>query len=517
MRISFPVIWMLIASLIYTGIGEASMEPRVEVNYLGSVPMLITVEGCIPLPVPRNLAVSLDYRHIAYWAERGNKAYVVVDGKEIGEYDQVDWLSFSPDGKHYYFVAFRKIDDTMRSKQTGSSKQKRPSHEVFLVLDGIEMYDTSLPKFSPDGKRLCLVVERAGKKHVLVDGVDLGEYDEVGYIQFSEDSKHLAFRAKRGDKEYVVLDGRAGPFYGQVCAVGFAPTINRPVYWARRASKWLLILHPQKVLQELPQGEPLSFFFSQEGKLVGYGYQKEKRTYLVIHGREYGPFNLAHLDFLRFTSDGKHFSCYLRDGDKERVMVDGEIGPPFDAILGFCFSPDGKRWGYCARRGKRFVLVMDGLESAEYDYIMGSPVFSPDSQRWACYAKRGEKYVMIVDGMEGEEYDHIGHYPVFSHDSKRIAYWAERDGKRFVVLDGAQVTPDYDKIRPLQLFFSPDSKHLAHWALAYEAQQILVGVDGKIIGSAPAMRELHYPGTPGRMQYVVFHGSDLWRIELHWR
>ena len=88
-----------------------------------------------------------------------------------------------------------------------------------------------------------------------------------------------------------------------------------------------------------------------------------------------------------------------------------------------------------ARRGGKWLVVVDGVEGKEYDGIgKGTLVFSPDSKRVAYEAQRGGKWLVVVDGVEGKEYDGIVEGTlVFSPDSKRVAYvskaWRQAVGR----------------------------------------------------------------------------------------
>jgi hypothetical protein len=59
--------------------------------------------------IVESLTVSPDSKHLAYVARRGEKLFVVVDGKEGKEYDGIGagTLIFSPDSKHLAYVAIR--------------------------------------------------------------------------------------------------------------------------------------------------------------------------------------------------------------------------------------------------------------------------------------------------------------------------------------------------------------------------------------------------------------------------
>ena len=53
--------------------------------------------------------------------------------------------------------------------------------------------------------------------------------------------------------------------------------------------------------------------------------------------------------------------------------------------------------------------------------LAGSLTVTPDSRRVAYVARRGGKWLVVVDGVEGKEYDAIG-APLFSPDGQRVAY-----------------------------------------------------------------------------------------------
>ena len=103
-------------------------------------------------------------------------------------------------------------------------------------------------------------------------------------------------------------------------------------------------------------------------------------------------------------------------------------------------SPDSRRVAYVAQRGRKQLVVVDGVEGAEYDGIgEGTPIFSPNGGRVAYIAQRGRKWLVVVDGVEGAEYDGIGQrHLIFSPDGGCVAYTAQRGRKQLVVVDGVE-------------------------------------------------------------------------------
>jgi hypothetical protein len=67
-------------------------------------------------------------------------------------------------------------------------------------------------------------------------------------------------------------------------------------------------------------------------------------------------------------------------------------------------SLDKRHVAYAVKRGKKRLVVVDGVEGKEYDGIMDRPpVFSPDSERVAYEAEQGSKMFAVVDGVEGNK------------------------------------------------------------------------------------------------------------------
>jgi len=109
--------------------------------------------------------------------------FSVVDGKEGKYYDFVCSTIFSPDSKHFAYLAVK-------------------GKKYFIVVDGQEgkHYDsTHEPIFSPDSKRFAYIAETGGKTHIVVDGQEGKRYYQIGALIFSPDSKHIAYIATDTD------------------------------------------------------------------------------------------------------------------------------------------------------------------------------------------------------------------------------------------------------------------------------------------------------------------------------
>jgi hypothetical protein len=200
------------------------------------------------------------------------------------------------------------------------------------------------------------------------------------------------------------------------------------------------------------------------------------------------------------SPDSRRVAYAARRGARWLAVVDGVEREVDGWISGLMFSPDSRHVAYGVLRGfpnstlsGKESFAVDGVEGKEYEQSIGGLrgfVFSPDSRRVAYVAElpppgrdsqagRGKEFV-VVDGVEGKEYDLIDPEgskgtPVFSPDSRRVAYVAQLGGKEFVVVDGVE-----GKEGSGDLVFSPDGRRVAYLANRGDKQLVVVdGVEGK--------------------------------------
>jgi len=78
-------------------------------------------------------------------------------------------------------------------------------------------------------------------------------------------------------------------------------------------------------------------------------------------------------------------------------------------------------------------MIIDGLAGPQWDGIGNGPVFSPDGKHTAYWAKKGQKWLMVLDGTAGPEFDQfIANRPVFLLDGT-LEYLAIRGSSLFRV------------------------------------------------------------------------------------
>ena len=228
---------------------------------------------------PYNFLLSPDGTRLAYKVDRGNKAFVVLDGAKGEPYDGVWELVFSPDGRKLAYVAWR-------------------AGKWLIVVnaeEGPEFDCTWAPTFSPDGKRLACVARRGERQLVVIDAKPGVEYDRIGEgtVRFSADGKRVGYAARRGKKHRIVIDGREGPAYDWIGPEG-------PV-------------------------------FSPDGRSVACRAGRARQQFVVVDGKEGKPYR--HVGRPRFLAESNRVMYWVFLAHNRRMVVVGDVeGKVYDGV-----------------------------------------------------------------------------------------------------------------------------------------------------------------------------------------
>ena len=166
-----------------------------------------------------------------------------------------------------------------------------------------------------------------------------------------------------------------------------------------------------------------------------------------------------------FSKDLKKVACCIRDGKKQRVVINGSKGKLYDSVHLPVFSPDGNAFIYQALEGTRWLwITSDNRElSVAPDETISFARFSPDSKSIAYVVTKDHKFRMVFKGIKGKPYDVIDYNSIaFSKDGQKLLYTATLNKKQFNVT-GLLESTHFDKVGFPVL--SADGNRLAFWAI----------------------------------------------------
>ncbi|MGA2499921.1 MAG: hypothetical protein ABSH20_19460 [Tepidisphaeraceae bacterium] len=362
-----------------------------------------------------NLVFSPDGKHWAYAVRTGEKMYFLIDSKPTSEYDAVIGASFtwSPDNLHHAFSAI---------------KGKGDGAKAVVVIDGKEVVEANSAGrvfFSPDSQRTAFVIGDAKSAKIYIDGKEAKAYDRIlsETVRFSPDSKRVAYlagRAAKGDDKgstFYVVDGEETRSYEQIVlnSLMFSPDSKR-------------------------------FAFVVAKDLPGLPADKAKRFQAIIDtlgGAEYEDLRAA-----QFSPDSRHFAYLARRSNRTYAVVDNTEGVGYEAVSSLLYSAEGKHMAYIAFRDKNAFVVLDNIEGPNYQGIVeGTMSFSPDGRHLAFEARRekegdkpGEKKLIpffVVDKLETAEHGGSlrGSRIVWDESSRKLRAIILRDEGKIFLMD----------------------------------------------------------------------------------
>ncbi|MDE3246987.1 MAG: PD40 domain-containing protein, partial [Acidobacteriota bacterium] len=376
----------------------------------------------------RNLgsyAISPDGLRLAAAVKRAGWM-VAMDEKEMGPYDEIQGLRFSPDSRRLAFYSRR-------------GKIWR------VVLDGVEQ-----PEFPPDS---------------IVAGMIIG-----GQLAFSPDSQHLAYIAysARG-RGHVVVDGRAWPEYVRFGHPVFSPNSEHVAVACYRPPPvgGMVVLLDGKEVGGTESWESASFAFRPSrsdlvavgglgGGFACFGMKVDQDpnhrfATLASYKGDSGPY----IRWLNFSEDGAHWSYALGDFRSFDLYMDGRsvyygagslsevrlsrdgnrlaalVSPP-GGILDFKLATDPATGLKKVLELRKHEVVSGGLLSGS-NWLSMSPGGRHLAYVQSVTHRRTKEHWLVIDGQEGPHFQEAPPYlefalmkPVWISEDQ-VAYLGGRD------------------------------------------------------------------------------------------
>lgn len=239
------------------------------------------------------------------------------------------------------------------------------------------------------------VVWRA-RNAVVVNGQPLGPpAQDLVEPALSPDGQHVLTAGRVGKAWFVWLDGQqlAGPLDGARWP-RFTPD-GRVIFEARRGDSWTWFVDGKEQPVTVPSTRADgSFCSAQASGLIDWDVDPAV------------PEALEQCRSALIAVAGGRVAYPTKQVDGWHMVVDGQIGPPFEKIVRITFSPDGSRLAYLGVRKDRIVAIVDGKEEPVRDAVEGLR-FSPDSKRVAYLAIDASKDAagqIVADGAPSRSY-----------------------------------------------------------------------------------------------------------------
>ena len=322
---------------------------------------------------------------------------------------------------------------------------------------------------SPDRLHRVEVIERDKRQQLKLDATLSQPYLGVALetIVFSEDSQRFAYAANTDAGWILTVDGVHSRPWAGIGEVLFGPQ-QKLAYVAADSEGWRVILEstPSPPFEAVMQG---SLTFSPRGRHLAFVVGEGDKFRVVVDGEPAALYDA--IGMLRFGAEGKRFAYVVRIGDQQYLALDEKLLGPFDLLADFTLGPNGKL-GILARDNDGWQAVIDGQKSEVFDNL-GSIQFSQGGQ-YAYAAEQDDSWFIIRDGERSLAFSSVGQL-TFAGES--LFYKATWDSDNFVVADTIR-GPSLKWVG--RLIVSPDGLHLAYMGQPWGGS-VSVFYDGTVI------------------------------------
>lgn len=374
-----------------------------------------------------------------------NPAQIWIDGRLGPEYRLIAAPTFSPDSQRFAYLAMLPSE-----RYPGERPPELPSHigPFQVVVDGVggPIYPLVIPPlesrffvFSPDSKRLAFQVPKSDEAAVLIiEGEEVGIFAGAIYsVVFSPDGAHQILTAGEGKKKSVVLDGKNLGTFDNVGVPTFSPDSRRLAYVVRRGRKWSAVFDGKKFGKFRWAWNPV---VSPDSEHIAYWASDGTNKIMMLDDQPLGrgeflEHSSSKLQFIEtlgpvFSPDSSRLAFVLKAGKNSNLVI-GEETKTYTKALPFApsFSPEGERFAYALFKDTEETIyaVVDGSEQPSgfrcaNRLILGSglgvftmiaPRFSPDGRHAAFLRTRkaknwhegGPNLQVVIDGVGSSYFD----------------------------------------------------------------------------------------------------------------
>lgn len=408
---------------------------------------------------PTSIISDTNFKYFAYTARNayGNedtfddKNFLVLDGQVVtDDFDLIEQIRFSPDEKYISFIAMNFV---------GSRYESGYEREAIIERD-----DYSL-----------VLIDLDTRKKKIIPNVD--------WYQYTPSGSNFAYKTidENKTREYLVVNGKEHRQFPGNLDQGFvfSPNGMNFIYSGRKYSQdrsqfWSYVVVNETIF------EP----FNRVGKKVinnhGEFYfvvqdEESLEWYVQTNDNRYGPFKTSSQIFNFGTNETTNLkdwckvtdnrelpsivlsrdmmqcafeeNSYIHSTKPERIVLNGKPQQYYEKVYDPTFSSDGEYFGYRARKDGKIILVIDGVESVQYDAAQ-PPIFCDEGNHVAYVAfidideknwvsKRESFYVVNGDELERFDWVKSGR---FSENCSKFTYLAESENK-LLVLENV-ITPE---------------------------------------------------------------------------
>lgn len=242
------------------------------------------------------LQFNIQWTEYSYIAVENDKKFVVRNAIEWKKYDNIYYLTYSPDGKNIYYVA-----QSWNKEYVVVNNKEIASH---IATFNPEYWDYNLTvsdiNISHDGSSLSYVIDKWDKKVIVKDWIESKPYDNIFYIYYSDKWNDITYQATQWNKQFVVKNW---------------------VEWKKYDFVSLYLDYLGKPYNELDKNLYDGHLYTFNEQDFVYVAKDNGKEFIVRNGVEWKKYDLIYWSSMKFKNDWKTL-VYRAKIDDKMVMVE---------------------------------------------------------------------------------------------------------------------------------------------------------------------------------------------------
>ena len=341
--------------------------------------------------------------------------------------------------------------------------------------------------FDKSGINIAYSVQREGGFNVVTNANIGMNLEKVGRVVFSVDGKHYIYSGRKDGYSILVVDNVIKwKGYG-IGVYGFNSSDEYYCVGYKAPRKCQLVLGGKlldikgNVLAEFPK-------FSDDSNSYACGYKVPNGYRLLVNGKTENRVYEAIYQFI-FSRNGKDYACLVKTEGKQGIEINGNKPRLFDGVISgtTIFANNGDLYYAAIEGGKQSYYKNGNKYGGSYDGL--SPIIVNDSLKNAYVGIRNRKMYVVIDGLESGEYEEVLQNSLhFNPKTNKIAYGVKKDG-RVLIVSEYNIVDQYDALQ--YCTFSPNGNHFIYAVklngkgLMFCDKERLIGRYDELMGNEP--------------------------------
>ena len=421
------------------------------------------------IQIPNNY-ISINFSHdgerVAFCIQKDNKFYAEIDGKKGKIYDSITIVEFSPYDKNYFYGGMRgdkwylvKEGKEITAFDQTTSLKKGTGLQYFGEKNPTVRIWTSLAIFFADkADNYFMLCYSDNKGKIFKDGSWLSlEFKSFYYggMALSQDGKNysLALSPNEKSKAIIYIDGVAGPPFDAIDSAAYVYPGNKLVYVGLQGKKMIFMEGLYQKTDSLGGIIKTSHDKHHIALLHKKGYES-----VSVDDKEEASFPKVHWGFSGMLTSPGSFKwnndcsahAYVVDlttdkNSPKSVIHNGKQLEKFAKIResSISISDDGKYVAYVANENSKWFAVVNNSSQMGFEEV-GNPVFIGNDGQVA-YAAKSDQHWVIKGLSDSPKFLDVG--PLIKGPNNDIAYAAKIEGGKWQVFHNTiAISRPYEEI-----------------------------------------------------------------------